>query len=150
MRSLARAATGFLVTTALLSGPIAFAEDPRRGPRIGSSARGGSSRAKPGADGKPRVADYTGLLVFARDRHMSVQVTYRPPEAETQAAPGVQCVQGRYEASFGRYEIDDRAHTFPYHVDGALVRALVGKDLPRGYEKPSSPSQLRVRLGAMT
>jgi len=34
-----------------------------------------------------------------------------------------------YEATFGRYEIDDRAHRFTLHVEGALVRSLIGKDL---------------------
>jgi hypothetical protein len=29
---------------------------------------------------------------------------------------------------------DEAAHIFTYHVDGALVRSLVGKDLPRAYE----------------
>jgi hypothetical protein len=46
----------------------------------------------------------------------------------------VQYAQGGYEASFGRYEIDERAHAFTYHVEGALVRTLIGKDLTRVYE----------------
>jgi len=37
----------------------------------------------------------------------------------------VQYAQGGYEASFGTYEIDESAHTFTYHVDGALVRGGV-------------------------
>jgi len=88
-----------------------------------------------GADGKLHRADCTGLLVYTRDGHMSVQVMYRnpPPNAQTNAAP-VQYAQGGYEASFGTYEIDERAHTFTYHVEGALVRTLVGKDLPRAFE----------------
>ena len=51
--------------------------------------------------------------------------------------------------SYGTYEIDERAHTFTYHVDGALVRTLIGKDLTRIYEfsgkqlivKSSSPNE---------
>jgi len=39
----------------------------------------------------------------------------------------VQYAQGGYEASFGSYEIDERAHNFTYHVEGALVRTLSAK-----------------------
>lgn len=90
-----------------------------------------------GSDGKIHRADCTGLLVYTRDGHMSVQVMYRNPQAATQPANSsapVQYAQGGYEASFGTYQIDERAHTFNYHVDGALVRTLIGKDLPRAFE----------------
>ena len=86
-----------------------------------------------GADRKIHRADCTGLLVYTRDGHMSVQVMYRSPPVGTSAAP-VQYAQGGYEASFGTYEIDQRAHNFTYHVEGSLVRTLVGKDLPRAFE----------------
>ena len=39
--------------------------------------------------------------------------------------------------------IDERAHTFIYHVEGALVRSLVGKDLMRAYQL--SGKQLLVK-----
>ena len=105
-----------------------------------------------GADGKIHRADCTGLLVYTRDGHMSVQVMYRNPQAHSQAATNaapVQYAQGGYEASFGTYEIDERAHSFTYHVEGALVRTLIGKDLTRVYEmsgkqlivKSSSPDE---------
>lgn len=90
-----------------------------------------------GADGKIHRADCTGLLMYTRDGHMAVQVMYRNPQAAAQQANGaapVQYAQGGYEASFGTYQIDERAHTFNYHVDGALVRTLIGKDLPRAFE----------------
>jgi hypothetical protein len=86
-----------------------------------------------GADGKIRKADCTGLLVYTRDGHMSVQVMYRNPQAGANAAP-VQYAQGGYEASFGTYQIDESSRTFTFHVDGALVRSLIGKDLPRAFE----------------
>jgi hypothetical protein len=86
-----------------------------------------------GSDGKIHRADCTGLLVYTRDGHMSVQVMYRNLPATTGAAP-VQYAQGGYEASFGTYEIDEGAHIFTFHVEGALVRTLVGKDLPRAFE----------------
>ena len=87
---------------------------------------------EPDAEGAIHRADCTGLLVYTRDGHMSVQVMYRNAQDGTGAAP-VQYAQGGYEASFGRYEIDD-THTFTYHVEGALVRTLIGKDLKRVYE----------------
>jgi len=84
-----------------------------------------------GTDGNVHRADCTGMLVYTPDGHMSVQVMYRN-------APGgsstVQYAQGGYEASFGQYEIDEHAHTFTFHVEGALVRTLIGKDLRRLYE----------------
>jgi Lipocalin-like domain len=90
-----------------------------------------------GADGKIHRADCTGLLVYTHDGHISVQVMYRNPGAGAQQANNsvpVQYAQGGYEASFGTYQIDERAHTFNYHVDGALVRTLIGRDLPRAFE----------------
>jgi hypothetical protein len=39
----------------------------------------------------------------------------------------VQYAQGGYEASYGTYKINEDDHTFTYHVDGALVRSLIGK-----------------------
>ena len=96
---------------------------------------------EPDADGKIHKADCTGLLVYTRDGHMSVQVMYRNPPSESKAAPA-QYAQGGYEASFGRYEIND-AHTFTFHVEAALVRTLVGKELKRVYEL--SGNQLIVK-----
>ena len=92
-----------------------------------------ASLEEEGADGKIHRADCTGLLVYTRDGHMSVQVMYRNPQAGTNAAP-VQYAQGGYEASFGTYEIDESTHTFTFHVEGALVRTLIGKDLKRVYD----------------
>ena len=96
---------------------------------------------EPDADGKVHKADCNGLLVYTRDGHMSVQVMYRTPPSENKSAP-VQYAQGGYEASFGRYEIDD-AHTFTFHVEEALVRTLIGKDLKRAYQL--SGNQLIVK-----
>ena len=87
----------------------------------------------PGPDGKIRKADSTGLFVFTRDGHLSVQVMERNPPQETPAGPE-QYSHGGYEATFGTYEVDENAHTFTFHVEGALVRALIGKDLPRSFE----------------
>jgi hypothetical protein len=79
-------------------------------------------------DGKVHKADCTGMFVFSADGKASVQVMYRNPKTDSNGY-----TQDGYEASFGRYEIND-AHTFTFHVEGALVRTLVGKDLKREYE----------------
>lgn len=97
---------------------------------------------EPDADGTIHKADCTGLLVYTRDGHMSVQVMYRNPQTGGQAGP-VQYVQGGYEASFGRYQVDENSHTFTFHVEGAMVRSLIGRDLPRAYE--ISGNQLIVK-----
>jgi len=96
---------------------------------------------EPDAHEKIHKPDCTGLLVFTRDGHISVQVMYRNAQAGSGAAP-VQYAQGGYEASYGTYEIDD-TQTFTFHVEGALVRTLIGKDLKRAYEL--SGNQLIVR-----
>src|SRR3954470_21408352 len=87
---------------------------------------------EPDSAGKVHRADCTGLLVYAPDGHMSVQVMYRNTQAGGRGGP-VQYAQAGYEASFGTYQIND-AHTFTFHVEGAMVRSLIGKDLPRSYE----------------
>ena len=92
-----------------------------------------ASLEQPGADGKVHKADSSGLFVFTRDGHLSVQVMDRNAQAQTTGA-GQQYSQGGYEASWGTYTVDERAHTFTLHVEGALVRALIGKDLPRSYQ----------------
>ena len=71
---------------------------------------------------------------------------YRNPQANPQAATKlapVQYAQGGYEASFGTYQIDEGAQTFTFHVEGTLVRTLIGKDLPRAFE--FSGNQLIVK-----
>jgi hypothetical protein len=103
---------------------------------------------EPDANGKVHRADCTGMLVFTSDGHMAVQVMYRNPQAGTSGGP-VQYAQGGYEASFGRYAIDERARTFTFDVEGALVRSLIGQHLTRVYElsgtqlivKPASPDE---------
>ena len=91
-----------------------------------------ASLEQEGPDGKIHKSDSTGLLVFTRDGHMSVQVMDRNPPAQASTGPE-QYSQGGYEASFGTYQINN-AQTFTYHVEGALVRSLIGKDLPRAFE----------------
>lgn len=87
----------------------------------------------PGPDGKIQKANSTGMFVFTRDGHASVQVMERNPPPQAAAGPE-QYSQGGYEATFGTYEVDETAHTFTFHVEGALVRGLIGKELPRSFE----------------
>jgi hypothetical protein len=96
----------------------------------------------PGPDGRIHKADSTGMFVFTRDGHASVQVMRRnlPPPSSTESE---QYSRGGYEATFGTYEVDENAHTFTFHVEGALARALIGKDLPRIFE--FSGNQLIVK-----
>jgi hypothetical protein len=85
------------------------------------------------------VPEQTALIRISRGaystpaRHMSVQVMYRNPPSAASAGQ-VQYSQGGYDASVGRYEIDERARSFNYHVEGALVRNLVGQVQTRLYE----------------
>src|SRR6266700_3502948 len=65
----------------------------------------------------------------------------QPPD-RWPSRPGAICARG-YEASFGSYRVDENSHTFTFHVEGAMVRSLIGKDLPRAYEM--SGNQLVVK-----
>ena len=94
------------------------------------------SLEQPGADGKLQAADCAGMFVFTSDGKASVQVMYR------NAQSGSAYAHGGYEASYGSYRIDDSS-TFTFHIEGALVRALIGKDLTRSYE--ISSNRLTVR-----
>ena len=85
------------------------------------------SLEEPSADGQVHEADCTGMFVFTSDGEASVQVMYR------NARPGSAYAQGGYEASYGSYRIDSSS-TFTFHIDGALVQTLIGKDLKRRYE----------------
>src|SRR5262249_6327271 len=85
------------------------------------------SLEEPGADGQLHQADCDGMFVFTRDGKASVQVMYRNVESASAYA------HGGYEGSYGSYHIDDDS-TLTFHVDGALARTLIGKDLRRAYQ----------------
>ena len=86
----------------------------------------------PGQDGKPMdMPQPTGMLIYTRDGHMSVQLMY-PKSAN---ALSNEYVQDGYEASFGSYDLDEAKHMVTHHVQGSNTRdLLVGKDLPRVYQ----------------
>jgi hypothetical protein len=86
----------------------------------------------PGPDGKPRdIPQPTGMLIYTRDGHVSVQLMY----PKLASALSNEYVLNGYEASFGSYDVDEAKHTVTHHVQGSNTRdLLVGKDLPRVYE----------------
>jgi hypothetical protein len=88
---------------------------------------------RPGTDGQLSRIECCGMFVFTRDGHLSVQVMDRGLNAQAASAGADQYSQGDYEASYGSYVVDETNHTFNFHVDGALVSTLIGKDLPRRY-----------------
>jgi len=87
-----------------------------------------------GTDGKMKhIVDYKGTIVYTRDGHMSVQIMLPNPDVVRDVDNPVKYDQGGYEAYYGSYEVNEQAHTVTHHVQGSLVRALVGKDLTRVY-----------------
>lgn len=89
------------------------------------------SMEEPGADGKlTHVTDRTGMLIYTRDGHMSVQLMY--PESESTVSNDY--VRNGYEASFGSYDVNENTHTVTHHVQGSITHGLVDKDLPRVYQ----------------
>lgn len=85
------------------------------------------------ADGTmKRYTDRLGTIVYTRDGHMSVQIML----PEGQSVPGnnpVKYDRGSYEAYYGPYEVDEAVSTVTHHVEGALLRSLIGRDLKRVY-----------------
>jgi len=88
---------------------------------------------RPGTNGQLTRIECCGMFVFTRDGHLSVQVMDRGSKVKTANVGAEQYSQGGYEASYGSYVVDERNHTFTFHVEGALVPTLIGKDLPRRY-----------------
>jgi Lipocalin-like domain len=88
------------------------------------------SMEEEGRDGKlTHYADRQAMLVFTADGHFSVQLMY--PASEINSPNNSPYSQAGYEASFGSYEVDEATHTVTERLQGSLVRALVGRDLPR-------------------
>ncbi|MBV9438081.1 MAG: lipocalin-like domain-containing protein [Acidobacteria bacterium] len=85
------------------------------------------SLEEPGADGKVHATDCAGMFVFTPNGKASVQVMYRNQET------GSAYAHCGYEASYGSYRIEDSS-SFTFHVNGGLVRTLIGKDLKRRYK----------------
>jgi hypothetical protein len=84
----------------------------------------------PGTEVKaPHDQQPTGMLIYTNDGHMSVQLMYSGKTISNEY------VEQGYEASFGRYDVDEARHLVTHHVQGSITRdRLVGKDLPRRFE----------------
>jgi hypothetical protein len=85
----------------------------------------------PGPDGNSDpMSEPTGMLIYTRDGHMSVQLMY-PKSANAQSN---EYVRDGYEASFGSYDVNEATHTVTHHVQASVTRDLLaGKDLRRVY-----------------
>lgn len=89
------------------------------------------SMEEPGPDGKLRhITNRTGQLIYTRDGHMSVQLMY--PASESTVSNDY--VLNGYEASFGKYDVDESARTVTHHVQASVTHGLVGKDLTRAFQ----------------
>ncbi len=136
MKSLTVGIASLLIGLTSVSGLTQSARNPADGKDVQNQFVGAWRLAwleQPGSDGKLRRIDCCGMLIYTRDGHMSVQVMDRNPPTQT-STPSEQYSQGGYEASYGTYTVDERSHAFTFHVEGALVRNVIGKDLPRSYE----------------
>jgi hypothetical protein len=90
-----------------------------------------ASMGQPGTDGSVNnLPGLKGMLLYTRDGHMSVQLTY----PESRATLTNDYVLNGYEASFGTFDVDEAKHTVTHHVQGSITHGLVGKDLPRVYQ----------------
>ena len=83
-----------------------------------------ASLEQPGPDGQAQETPCCGLLTLTADGHMAVQVML--PERMINAYS-----HGGYEASYGTFKLAPDGKSMVFHVEGALVRDLVGRDLPR-------------------
>ena len=117
-------------TGSLESQPTAKASGPVRDKLIGAWRL--AWLEQPGPDQKAMRVERTGVIVYTRDGHMAVQIMAPKPDAPAESGP-VQYEQGGYEAYYGTYDVDEQAHTVTHHVEGALVRSLVGNNLTRVY-----------------
>lgn len=83
-------------------------------------------------DRKMVKSEPNGVIMYTRDGHMAVQIMLSDTSNRSVSNP-VQYEHSGYEAYYGTYEIDEAAHSVTHHVEGALVRSLIGKNLTRLY-----------------
>ena len=95
-----------------------------------------------GKDGKMSRTEHKGIIEYTPDGHMSVEIMLPTQETQPENGP-VRYEQSGYEAYYGTYEVNERAHTVTHHVEGKLVRTLIGSDLTRVYR--FSDKQLILR-----
>ena len=125
-----------LILAAVILGGVALAQSPEKaGARSAKHKLIGAwrlvSMEEPGPDGNLKhITDREGMLLYTRDGHMSVQLML--PKSESGVSNDY--VQSGYEASFGKYDVNEQAHTITHHVQGSVTRGLVGKDLARKFQ----------------
>ena len=79
--------------------------------------------------GSLQSVEYSGQIVFTDAGTMSVQAMNPDPNA-----PATPYTINGYEATYGRFVIDEDESTFVFTVESSLVRDLVGEDLKRVFE----------------
>ena len=125
-----RALSSLCVALLIATPTASMGPQTTKGPNVPDALVGAwrlVSLERTGPAGVVEKPDCTGQFLFTADGRAAVQVMYRNGGA------GDQYAQGGYEATFGWYTVDEQTHMFIFHVDGALVRTLVGKDLRRTY-----------------
>lgn len=111
------------------------------------------SFVSPDSTGQRRPArgdDPVGLIIYTADGHVSAQL-YDPRRPRlgdiTNATPfaPAQASYGGLYTYFGRFSIDEAAHTVSHHVEGAMAPDWVGSTLIRAYRFiDSNRIELRV------
>lgn len=83
-------------------------------------------------------SDPLGFLVYDRTGHVAVQLMRRvrstegvPSVQQGQPDPNNSGATGGYDAYFGTYTLDPKAHTVTHHMLGALLPGDVGKSITR-------------------
>ncbi len=123
-----------ILGTSLLAGGLHATQEPDHSARnqlLGAWKL--VSNEEPDASGKLQKGDYTGTIVYTRERQMSVQIMPRNTGTTVNTGP-VNYRSCDYEAYFGKFAVDERTQTVAHHVEGALVRTLIGSDLKRVYK----------------
>ncbi len=88
---------------------------------------------EPDSSGKIQKGDYAGTIVYTRDGHMSVQIMPKTRGTGANTGP-VKYQDCDYEAYYGKFDVDEHAQAVTHHVEGSLVRTLIGNDLIRIYK----------------
>jgi hypothetical protein len=122
-------AFGLLISASNRSIPSSLAEASVRQQLIGAWRLVSNEET---VNGKLTKRDQTGILTYTSDGHMSVQIVDKNPNASHAGNP-VQYSANGYEGYFGTFDVNEAAHSVTHHVQGALVRSLIGKDLTRIY-----------------
>jgi Lipocalin-like domain len=84
-------------------------------------------------DGKTVRLEETGMIMFSADGHMAVQIRTLNPDDAVGNGP-INYQQDGYEGYYGSYTVNESDHTVTHHVEGRLVKSLIGQNLTRVYK----------------